>query len=74
MNPPEAQPAFAAPTGSACAHREQPAMGYTQWHEDADRRMARGEQQHLCDVCGLYIWTEFWKSPNAHGEPRRTES
>lgn len=56
---------FAQRAGSACAHREQPAMGYLQWHEDADRRLAAGEQQHRCHACGLYIWAEFWKSPNA---------
>lgn len=51
--------------GSACAHREQPAMGYVQWHEDADQRLAAGEQQFRCRACGLFIWSEFWKSPNS---------
>ena len=60
-----------AAAGSACAHREQPEMGYVRWHEDADRRLAACEQQHRCRACGLYIWSEFWQSPNAPAQPRR---
>ena len=56
---------LAGAAGSPCAHREQPAMGYAQCHEDADRRLASGEQQFRCRVCGLYVWSEFWRSPNA---------
>lgn len=73
-NKTDATPRSPASAGSACAHREQPAMGYLQWHEDADQRLAAGEQQHRCHVCGLYIWSEFWKSPNAPHERPPTKT
>lgn len=75
MNAPTGNPALAASAGSAvlCAHGEQPPMGYAEWHEDADRRIAAGQTQYKCPVCKCWIWSEFWKSPNAPGEPRRTD-
>lgn len=27
---------------------------------DAERRMANGEKQRKCRVCGLYVWDTMW--------------
>jgi len=32
--------------------------GYLAFHEDAERRTARGERQYRCGECGLWQWPE----------------
>ena len=44
-----------------CKHRKPPRLPYMADQADARRRMKRGERQHRCPVCGLWIWGEFWE-------------
>jgi len=38
---------------------------YIQAHEDAEKRMAKGEVQTLCNICKLYYWSnEIGVNPN----------
>ena len=39
-----------------CAHRKPKKLPYLEDHDDAERRMAKGETQRKCPVCKLFIW------------------
>jgi hypothetical protein len=46
--------------------RENRAMGYVQWHADAEERHKAGEKQKKCRECGYYIWESlFGRKPRA---------
>lgn len=33
-------------------------LGYCEWHDDAEARGARGENQWFCSFCARYRWKE----------------
>ena len=33
-------------------------MGYSDWHTDARRRIAKGERQSFCPNCSRYYWAD----------------
>ena len=37
-------------------------LGYMQAHEEARQRMAKGERQTRCPVCGLWKWPHELKT------------
>ena len=39
-----------------CLHHQRSGLGYLAWHEDAERRMDRGEKQVRCPDCHLWLW------------------
>ena len=44
-----------------CAHKVVP-LRYLAAHDDARRRMAKGERQVKCPACGLYIWASHYRT------------
>jgi hypothetical protein len=61
-----------APVHSCPAHNE-PALGYLQWHYDAERRGKAGERQRKCLLCGLWIWEEHYTDFEAMGDTEMME-
>ena len=53
-----------APAGSACNHRPEPKLGYTQFIHDAENRKLNGENQKWCTHCKSYIWESYWFRSN----------
>lgn len=33
-------------------------LSYLQWHEDAEKRSAKGEEQTLCMKCERFVWPD----------------
>ncbi len=53
-------------TASGCPHATPPKLGYIEFHQDAEDRVARGERQHYCASCGKFIWAGFWPNVSVH--------
>jgi hypothetical protein len=49
-----------------CQHAPDPlapplSYDYRAWHADADRRVAKKEEQRWCPVCKGWIWEHLWR-------------